>query len=81
MAPQSLKSIRHINIVAYPGRRIIQANPAQFDEAKSLFQNKAPLRPIKACKVLKRYQVGLVSMVSMPATIDGDTLQVHYVSN
>ena len=32
----------------------------------------APLRPIKACKVEERHQVDLVSMTSMPATIDGD---------
>ena len=40
---------------------------------RPLFQNKAPLRPIKACRVQERHQVDLVSMASMPATIDGDT--------
>lgn len=57
-------------------RRIIQANlnsMKQNQKVRRLFQNKAPLRPIKACKVQERHQVDLVSMASMPATIDGDT--------
>ena len=57
-------------------RRIIQHNlnsMKQPQKVKPLFQNKAPLRPIRASKVQERHQVDLVSMVSMPATIDGDT--------
>ena len=45
----------------------------QPQKLRPLFQNKAPLRPIKACKVQERHQVDLVSMASMPATIDGNT--------
>ena len=45
----------------------------QQQKLRPLFQNKAPLRPIKASKVQERHQVDLVSMVSMPVTIDGDT--------
>ena len=44
----------------------------QYRNVWPLFQNTAPLRPIKACKVEERHQVDLVSMASMPATIDGD---------
>ena len=54
-------------------RRIIQANLNSMkknQKAQPLFQNKAPLRPIKPCKVQERHQVDLVSMASMPATID-----------
>ena len=40
---------------------------------RPLFENKVPLRPIKACRVQERHQVDLVSMASLPATIDGDT--------
>lgn len=40
---------------------------------RPLFENKAPLRPIKACRVQDRHQVDLVSIASTPATIDGDT--------
>ena len=40
---------------------------------RPLFENKAPLRPIKACRVQERHQADLVSMASMPATINGDT--------
>ena len=57
-------------------RRILQANlnsMKQNQKVRPLFQNKAPLRPIKACKVQERHQVDLVSMASMPASIDGDT--------
>ena len=57
-------------------RRIIQRNlnsMKQQQKVRPLFQNKAPLRPIRASKVQERHQVDLVSMVSMPATIDGDT--------
>ena len=43
---------------------------------RPLFANKAPLRPIKACRVQERHQVDLVSMASMPATIDGDTTSI-----
>ena len=42
----------------------------QQQKLRPLFQNKAPLRPIKASKVQERHQVDLVSMVSM---LDGDT--------
>ena len=54
-------------------RRIIQRSldsmkPQQ--KLRPLFQNKAPLRPIRASKVQERHQVDLVSMVSM---LDGDT--------
>ena len=45
----------------------------QQQKVRPLFQNKAPLRPIKASKVQERHQVDLVSMVSMPVMIDGDT--------
>ena len=31
------------------------------------------MRPIKTCKVQERHLVDLVSMASMPVTIDGDT--------
>ena len=60
-------------------RRIIQHSlnsMKQQQKVRPLFQNKAPLRPIRtirASKVQERHQVDLVSMVSMPATIDGDT--------
>ena len=57
-------------------RRIIQRNlnsMKQQQKVRPLFQNKAPLRPIRASKVQERHQVDLVSMASMPATIDGDT--------
>lgn len=45
----------------------------QCQKLRPLFQNKAPLRPIKAIRVQERHQVDLVSMASMPATIDDDT--------
>ena len=57
-------------------RRIIQQSlnsTKQQQKVRPLFQDKAPLRPIRASKVQERHQVDLVSMVSMPATIDGDT--------
>ena len=57
-------------------RRIIQRNlnsMKQQQKVRPLFQNKAPLRPIRASKVQERHQVDLVSMASMPAPIDGDT--------
>ena len=57
-------------------RRIIQRNlnsMKQQQKVRPLFQNKAPLRPIKASRVQERHQVDLVSMISMPATIEGDT--------
>ena len=57
-------------------RRIIQHSlnsMKQKQKVRPLFQNKAPLRPIRASKVQERHQVDLVSMVSMPVTIDGDT--------
>ena len=57
-------------------RRIIQQSlnsMKQQQKVRPLFQNKAPLRPIRASKLQERHQVDLVSMVSMPATIDGDT--------
>ena len=57
-------------------RRIIQHSlnsMKQQQKVRPLFQNKAPLRPIRASKVQERHQVDLVSMVSMPVTIDGDT--------
>ena len=57
-------------------RRIIQRNlnsMKQNQKVRPLFQNKAPLRPIKACKVQERHLVDLVSMASMPSSIDGYT--------
>ena len=57
-------------------RRLIQHSlnsMKQQQKVRPLFQNKAPLRPIRASKVQERHQVDLVSMVSMPATMDGDT--------
>ena len=57
-------------------RRIIQRSldsMKQQQKLRPLFQNKAPLRPIRASKVQERYQADLVSMVTMPVTIDGDT--------
>ena len=56
-------------------RRIIQANlnsRKQNQWVRPLFQNKAPLRPIKASKAQEMHQVDLVSMASMPVTIDGE---------
>ena len=57
-------------------RRVIQHSLnslKQQQKIRPLFQNKAPLRPIRASKVQERHQVDLVSMVSMPVMIDGDT--------
>ena len=57
-------------------RRLIQHSlnsMKQQQKVRPLFQNKAPPRPIRASKVQERHQVDLVSMVSMPATMDGDT--------
>ena len=57
-------------------RRIIQRNLSsmkQQQKVRPLFQDKAPLRPVRASKVQERHQEDLVRMVSMPATIDGDT--------
>ena len=54
-------------------RRVIQHSLnslKQQQKIRPLFQNKAPLRPIRASKVQERHQVDLVSMVSM---LDGDT--------
>ena len=45
----------------------------QSPKPRPLFQNNTPLRPTKACRVQERHQVDLVSMASVPATIDGDT--------
>ena len=45
----------------------------QSQKMRPLFQNKAPLRPIKASKVQGRHQVDLVSMQSMPVTIGTNT--------
>ena len=45
----------------------------QQQKVRPLFYNKAPLRPIKASKIQERHQVDLVSMVSLPGNIDGDT--------
>ncbi len=56
-------------------RNAIQKNlnvMKQPQKLRPLFQNKAPLRPIKACRVQERHQVDLVNMASMPAAIDGD---------
>ena len=44
----------------------------QPQKLRPLFQNKAPLRPTKACRVQERHQIDLVNMASMPASIDGD---------
>ena len=57
-------------------RRIIQRNLSsikQQQNVRPLFQNKVPLRPVRASKVQERHQEDLVRMASMPATIDGDT--------
>ena len=57
-------------------RRIIQHSlnlMKQKQKFRPLFQNKAPLRPIRASKVQERHQVDLVGMVSMSATMDVDT--------
>ena len=57
-------------------RRLIQHSlnsMKQQQKVRPLFQNKAPPRPTRASKVQERHQVDLVSMVSMPATMDGDT--------
>ena len=62
--------------MAQLSRRIIQHSLnsiKQQQKVRPLFQNKAPLRPIRASRVQERHQVDLVSMISMPATIDGDT--------
>ena len=54
-------------------RRIIQHSLNSMKQQQKVRpQNKAPLRPIRASRVQERHQVDLVSMVSMPATIDGD---------
>lgn len=45
----------------------------QSPKLRPLFQNNTPLRSTKACRVQERHEVDLVSMVSVPATIDGDT--------
>ena len=66
-------------------RSIIQANLNSMKEnqkVRPLFQNKVPLSPIKASKVQERHQVDLVSMASMPATLNRwRHLLVYYVSN
>ena len=57
-------------------RRIIQHSLNSMRQQQKIrppFQNKVPLQPIRALKVQERHQVDLVSMVSMPATVDGDT--------
>ena len=57
-------------------RQIIQHglnSMKQQQKVRPLFQNKAPLRPIRASKVQERHQVDRVSMISIPATVDGDT--------
>ena len=57
-------------------RRIIQRNLnsiKQQQKVRPLFQNKVPLRPVRASKVQERHQEDLVSMASMPAKIGGDT--------
>ena len=54
-------------------RRVIQHSLnslKQLQKIRPLFQNKAPLWPIRTSKVQERHQVDLVSMVSM---LDGDT--------
>lgn len=51
----------------------MQKNSNAMKEPKKilpLFQNKAPLRPIKATKVQVRHQVDLVNKMSMPVTVD-----------
>ena len=68
------KSIRH----RYSGlsQNFIQKNLNVMKETQKirpLFQNKAPLRPIKAGKVQERHQVDLVNMQSMPVTVGGIT--------
>ena len=54
-------------------RRIIQHglnSMKQQQKIRYLFQNKAPLRSFRASKVRERHQVDLVSMISIPATVD-----------
>ena len=68
------KTIRH----RYSGlsRNFIQKNLKVMKETQKirpLFQNKAPLRPIKAGQVHERHQVDLVNMQSMPVTVGGVT--------
>lgn len=68
------KTIRH----RYSGlsRNFIQKNLNVMKETQKirpLFQNKAPLRPIKAGQVHERHQVDLVNMQSMPVTVGGVT--------
>lgn len=70
-AHKLVNHIRHI----YSGvsRKQIQKNLNAMKEPskiRPLFQNKAPLRPIKATKVQERHQVDLVNMMSMPVTVD-----------
>ena len=68
------KPIRH----RYSGlsRNFIQKNLNVMKETQKirpLFQNKAPLCPIKAGEVHERHQVDLVNMQSMPVTVGGVT--------
>ena len=44
----------------------------QQQKVRPILQNKVPLRPSRVSKVQERHQVDLVSM---PATIDGDTFK------
>ena len=57
-------------------RRLIQRNLSLIklqQRVRPLFQNQVSLRLVRASKVQERHQEDLVSMTSMPATIDGDT--------
>ena len=45
----------------------------ETQKIRPLFENKVPLRPIKAGKVEERHQVALVGMQSMPVTVGGIT--------
>ena len=68
------KSIRHK--YSDLSRNCIHKNLNVMKETQKirpLFQNKAPLRPIKAGKVQERHQVDLVNKQSMPVTVGGVT--------
>lgn len=70
----SHKLVNHIrHIYSGVSHKQMQKNSNAMKEPRKicpLFQNKAPLRPIKAAKVQVSYQVDLVNMMSMPVTVD-----------
>lgn len=53
----------------------------ETQKIRPLFQNNAPLRPIKAGQVHERHQVDLVNMQSMQVTVGSRNVQVHHVCN